>query len=156
MKAAVLKYLSDRVNVEFRKAKEDLARELGPEGRKNAVWAGNKVASVTVSKGGRVTVTSEPRLVDWVCEHYPTEAEEVVRVRPAFLEQIKKSSEAAGEPCGPGGELDIPGISVGEPYPMVRTATGGADLLDQLWREGRITIEGTWRALDGDPGSGTG
>lgn len=101
-----------------------------------------------MSKGGRVTVSHEQNLVDWVTEHYPTEVEEVLRVRPAFLKLLKDTSEAAGEPCGPGGELDIPGLTVGDPYPMVRAATGGTELVERLWQEGRLTIDGSLKELD--------
>lgn len=142
IRAAVLKMLADRINFALRDAKKELAAELGPEGRKNAVLMDNKIASVSVTKTGRVSVTSEELLTRWVEENYPTEIEEVVRVRPAFLDRIKKTTEEAGEPCGPGGELGVPGIEIGEPWPVIRKTPGADQLIDQLWREGRLTIDG--------------
>jgi len=148
VKAAVLKILNDRVADAFRKAKEDVAEILGPEGRKNAVFEGHKLASVSVSKGGRVSVDDERLLTAWVAENYPTEVEETIKVRPAFLEMIKKCSEEAGEPCGPGGQLDVPGIRVGDPFPLVRKAPGADEIIDRLWREQRLQIDGSLKELE--------
>lgn len=144
----MLKLLSDKVNAAFKAAKDDMARELGPEGRKNAVLDGDKIASVSVTKSGRVSVTSEAQFVRWVEEHYPTEIEHVPQVRPAFLEAIKKASEAAGEPCSPRGELDIPGVTVGDPYPLVRKSAGADELLERLWQSGRITLTGEIKEIE--------
>lgn len=147
VRAAVLKILNDRVYAAFKAAKDEVASHLGPEGRKNAVLEGNKLASVSVSKSGRITVTNEPALLRWVQENYPTEIETVERVRPAFLDLIKKDTEAAGEPCFRG-ELDVPGISVGEPYPLVRKAPGADELVEALWRSGRLSVDGEVKELE--------
>lgn len=148
VKAAVLKILNDRVAAAFKAAKEEVAEILGPEGRKNAVLDGMKLASVSVTKAGRVSVSNEKLLVDWVAENYPTEIEETIKVRPAFLEAIKKASEEAGEPCAPDGSLDVPGISVGEPYPLVRKAPGADEIVEQLWQSQRLTLDGTLKELE--------
>lgn len=56
------------------------------------------------------TVDVEPvQILAWVKKHYPTEVMETVR--PAFIDRIRASSKEAGQPCGPGGELDIPGVT---------------------------------------------
>lgn len=136
----------DRVSVAFREAKDALAVELGPEGRKNAVYQGNKLASVSVTKSGRITV-NEPVLLNWVREAHPTEVETVERIRPAFLSLIKADSEAAGEPCFRG-ELDIPGVNVGEPYPMVRKADGADELVEKLWASGAFSLDGEMKELE--------
>lgn len=147
LRAAVLKILSDRVNQAFRDAKDEVAAVLGVEGRKNAVLEDNKIASVSVAKG-RTSVSSEALLTRWVAENYPTEVETVERVRPAFLDQIKKASEAAGQPCSPFGELDVPGIAMGDPYPMVRKTAGADELVERLWQEGRLSVDGEIKELE--------
>lgn len=147
IKAAVLKILNDRVSAAFKAAKDEVAVALGAEGRKNAVLDGHKLASVSVTKGGRVSVSNETLLTKWVEENYPTEVEQVTRVRPAFLDMIKKASEAAGEPCSPNGELDVPGISVGEPFPLVRKTAGADEIVEKLWAAGRLSMSGELKEL---------
>jgi hypothetical protein len=147
VRAAVLKILNDRIYQAFKDAKDAVAIHLGPEGRKNAVLEGNKLASVSVTKAGRISVNNEPALLAWVQEHYPTEVEQVSRVRPAFLDKIKRDTEAAGEPCYQG-ELDIPGLSVGDPYPLVRKTAGADELVEDLWRKGRLSVDGEVREIE--------
>lgn len=148
LRAAVLKLLSDQVNAAFKAAKDDMARELGPEGRKNAVLDGTKIASVSVTKSGRMSVSSEALFTRWVEEHYPTEIEQVSRVRPAFFEAIKKASEEAGEPCSPRGDLDIPGLTIGDPFPLVRKTPGAEELVEKLWQSGRLTLNGEIKEIE--------
>lgn len=147
LRAAVLKILSDRITSAFREAKQAAAEHLGPEGRKNAVLDGNKLASVSVSKSGRVTV-DEAVLSRWVEQNYPTEVETVTRIRPGFLDAIKKATDAAGEPCSPLGDLDIPGVSVGDAYPLVRKAAGADELVEKLWQSGRLSLDGQMKELE--------
>lgn len=147
LRAAVLKILNDRVYKAFKDAKDAVAMHLGPEGRKNAVLEGNKLASVSVTKAGRVSVNNEAALLRWVQEHYPTEVEQVDRVRPAFLDKIKRDTEAAGEPCYQG-ELDIPGLAVGDPYPLVRKTAGADELVEDLWRKGRLSVDGEVKEIE--------
>lgn len=92
----------------------------------------------TIAKGSvRVSVTSPGALVAWVAENYPTEI--VQAIAPAFEAKILAASKTAGEPCGPGGELDVPGIEVttGPPSPRI-TPTADADewVADMLTRAG--------------------
>lgn len=80
------------------------------------------VAAGTVSYANgpsSVTVTDPAALAEWVEEHYATEIELVLTVRPAFLERILEASKAAGAPAGPGGELDLPGVSVRDGMPRI-------------------------------------
>lgn len=147
LRAAVLKILSDRVNKAFREAKEEAATWLGREGRKNAEFDGMKVAAVSVTKSGRVTI-DENLLTRWVEANYPTEVETVTKIRPGFLDAIKKASETAGEPCSPLGDLDVPGVSIGDPYPLVRKADGADELVEKLWQSGRLSLDGQMKELE--------
>lgn len=152
LRAAVLKILSDRVTAAYRAAKDEAAAILGPEGRKNAVLDNRKLAAVSVSKSGRITV-DEAVLTAWVRRMYPSEVEEVTRIRPAFLDAIKKATESAGEPCTPLGDLDVPGITIGDPYPLVRKTEGADELIEQMWQFGRLTVDGEIKKLPvGDVG----
>lgn len=147
IRAAVLKCLSDQVNAAFKDAKNEVAEALGAEGRKNAVIDGNKLASVSVTKTGRITV-DEAVLLNWVRANYPTEVERVDRVRPAFLEAIKSASAVQGEPASPTGEVDVPGVMMGDPYPLVRKAHGADELVAEYWRTGRLTVTGELKELE--------
>lgn len=147
LRAAVLKILSDRVSAAFRDAKEAAADALGPEGRKNAVFEGTKIASLSVTKNGRISV-DEAVLLIWVKKNYPTEVETVERVRPAFVDAIKKATETAGEPCSPLGDLDVHGVNVGIPYPLVRKVPGADELVEKLWQSGRLTVDGEVKELE--------
>lgn len=80
--------------------------------------------------------------LDWAQEHYPDEVEtETVttrKVRPVLLSRIKSSTELAGEPCGPKGELDIPGVSLVDGYLSIRPADRSDESIAHLWRSGRL------------------
>lgn len=147
MRAAALKILADRVNAAFKEAKEALAEALGPEGRKNATFDGMKLASISVSKIGRISI-DERLLTAYVEENYPTEVYSAPKIRPAFLDAIKKATEAAGEPSMPDGTLDVPGVSLGDSWPVVRKTPGADELVEQLWRTGRLTIDGHLKELE--------
>lgn len=147
-RAAVLKALLDRVAAAYDEARASATEILGAEGRKNAVVGDTKVASVSVTKSGRVSV-NEPVLSRWVAENYPTEVETRAVVRPAFLEAIKRRSQEMGMPCSPTGEVDIPGVFVGDAYCSVRFADGGREVVAELWRQGRIDLEtGTIKEIE--------
>lgn len=150
LRVAVFKALFDRVKAEYDTARATLGETLGPEGRKNAVFANQKLASISVTTAGRVSV-DEPKVSRWCAELYPTEVEERPVIRPAFLEQLKSASAAAGEPCSPFGDLDIPGISVGDPFPSCRFAPGGREAIAELWTQGRIDLStGAIRELENE------
>lgn len=146
VRTAVLSVLLDKVKKAYDEARGEACEALGAEGRVNAVIDGQKLGAVSVSKTGRVTI-NEAILTAWVDEHYPTEVVTVKKIRPAFLDAIKRASEAAGQPCAPDGTLDVPGIIIGDPYASFRKADGAAELVEHLWNTGCITIEGQLREL---------
>lgn len=149
LRATIFKVLRDRVDNAYDTARAEAAEELGPEGRKNALYNGAKLASVSVPKTGRFSVSSEVLLLNWVKKYYPTEIELKESVRPAFLTLLRQCTQEAGQPMGPNGELDVPGISLGDPYVMVRPVEGADVLIADLWRSGRIDIEtGTIKEIE--------
>lgn len=80
--------------------------------------------------------------LDWAEEHYPDQVEtETVTTRKvsnSLVSGIKWSTELAGEPCGPRGELDVPGVSLADGYLSLRPADRGDEVLGHLWRSGRL------------------
>jgi hypothetical protein len=76
-------------------------------------------------------------------EHTPHVLVKVATVTDWAEAEVLKVTERAKEPCGPGGELDIPGIGYVPPGPgavTVRLSNDGPAAIDQLWREGRIDL----------------
>lgn len=96
-------------------------------------------ASVT-KKRARVLATEA--LLDWVEENYPddviTETVTTRRLTDQFLAAVKRSTESAGEPCGPGGELDIPGVSLTDGYLSMRFSDDADEAIGYLWRNGKL------------------
>lgn len=148
MRAAVLRVLNDRIGDELKSVKDEIQEILGPEGRKNPSWDGLKLASIFVSKSGRFSVSNEKLFTGWVKKNYPDEVEQVWRVRPAFLKMIKEASEIAGEPMMPDGTMDVPGVSLGEPYTTVRKSPDADAVVENLWLTGRLGLDGRMRELE--------
>lgn len=72
---------------------------------------GTELACFNVPADSETVAVDVDALLPWVREFYPTEVMETVR--PAFVERVKQVSKKAGWACGPGGEVDIPGVSLG-------------------------------------------
>lgn len=88
---------------------------------------GTELAQFTVTADA-ITVSVDPDLLlPWVREHYPTELVEVVR--PAFVEKVRVTSREAEAPCGPGGEMDVPGVAVGwtPKAPTIKAKSAGKE-----------------------------
>lgn len=116
----LLSALEGAVAQSIKRTKELLTARMTVGDLKRPRIGGAVAGSVTYANGAQsVTVTDEAALTAWIEEHYTTELELLVRVRPAFLEQIKEATKAAGEPAAPGGELGVPGVSVREGMPRI-------------------------------------
>lgn len=102
-----------------------------------------------------VTPTVSDRTADVLAvlsEHAPHLVQLSTSVPEWATTEIVAASRKAGEPVGPGGELDVPGIvvetTVGEP--SVSVAEKAADfllLVQGLAASGRLTLDGTLREL---------
>lgn len=151
-KAAILGVVADLVTTALKSAKAQLRAELAVGERLVPNEGGVALAAVQMVKGHATpAVVDEGKLARWVAEHYPTEVETKTVVRPAFLAALKSASVQAGEPCSPDGVLDVPGliVTVGDPYVRV-TLTGDAKgAVEQMWREGRVSLDGEVRELPG-------
>lgn len=116
---------------------------LGEGDRITVKLAGRKLASVTMAAGStRAKVTDEDKLTAWVAENHPSEVETVTRIRPAYLEQLKKQAKQDGVAADPDtGDL-LPGIEVttGDPSLRVLPADGARDLLIEAWRSGELNL----------------
>lgn len=109
--AAAIKLIAAELYTRYAELADEAARLLG----RSTVWStlpdGTEIGQFTVpAVGTQVTITDEQALLAWVREHYADELVEIIR--PAFLDKIRKGCHTAKAPVGPGGEADIPGITV--------------------------------------------
>lgn len=93
-------------------------------------------------------ITGRPdEVVDALLLHAPDLIEERQRVKDWALKELFAPCELAKAPVGPGGELDMPGVAVSQTggIPQVRLTDDAGVLIGQLWRGGRIELDGTVR-----------
>lgn len=124
----VFKVLTDRMNELRRGDLMDEAAKVMPPGTRLPVLVGDEHAGwVQMPKPTTsVTVTDESALRAFVTERFPTEVETVTRVRPAFLEALKRAArDHNGWVDRDSGEVTpIPGIKVEAGTPSPRTSPG--------------------------------
>lgn len=172
LRMAVLKYVADRI----KPVQEDLraqARELWKKKERIPVEVGGEtVATVGKTSPKRTArVDDEPKLLAWMQEHYPEcidaipyvedmprviaalelHAPHLVHYReavdPTMVPKLLAAAEEVGAPVGPGGEADVPGITVDTPEGTVAVYLdkANAPLIEHLIKSGRISLDGTVR-----------
>lgn len=117
-----------------------------------------------------VFIVDGKALTEWMAEHYPATIEarteiagseaEVVRVlfqhaphllkrgqriTPEALSELKRTAVALGQPIGPGGEANIPGLEVRESNAVVscRPEDGALEIIKDLHDQGILELDGT-------------
>lgn len=85
--------------------------------------------------------------------HAPHLLDECPMVLDWAEREVLRCTVAARQACGPGGELDVPGVEYRPPAPGVVTVKPSADApaaIERMWREGRIDITtGELLAIEG-------
>ncbi|MEV5543080.1 hypothetical protein AB0L13_40295 [Saccharopolyspora shandongensis] len=150
--AAVLRVLEDRVKAARQQANTNVIESGDPEDRVTAAHNGQKIGSVSISKGRQSARVNDPdRFARWIAEHYPAEVEHKTIVREAFVKAVMDATKAAGQPCMPDGTLDVPGVEIyeGEPYVTVRLTHEAAEIVAEMVRTGAVTLDGGMPALKG-------
>ena len=122
-RAAILHTVAEAFKAEAAQGKTLALNAMGGRGRLHPTLPdGTEIASVTVPASyDKLVVTDERALLGWVEEGYPTEVQIVKVVRPAFLRLLGDLAKKAGEPVGPQGELNIPGLEVHTVEPSMAT-----------------------------------
>lgn len=173
LKLAALKVLSDYTTQCYLIARAEAARTMkrGERLVARSPVDDQKIAVIPMSDPKTVaTVVDEPALTEWLKEHYPekvisgykvtgTQAEVVnvlfehaphlIRRTEAIqleaLHEIRRTSAALGQPIGPGAELDIPGIEVTTPDPVVtcRPTEDALAIIKDLHSQGVLELDGT-------------
>jgi hypothetical protein len=88
---------------------------------------------------------SDREVIDVLFEHAPHLLRQIRRVKADDMRELKAGAVALGQPMGPGGEADMPGIKVTTPPGVVTckpTETAFQSVMD-LHRAGRLQLDGT-------------
>lgn len=171
LKVAALKVVSDYTKTRYDESRAEVAEMMERGDRKmcRSPLGDVKIAAVSMSDPKAVALISdEAAYTEWVRQTYPDAIEsafhiigsdaEVVavlfeyaphlirrteKVDPEFTSAVRRESAALGDPIGPGGEADIPGVKVSTPNPVVSckpTEDALAAVVD-LFRAERMTLE---------------
>lgn len=176
LRVAVLKHISDYTQKQYDLARGEAAAMVTP-GHRNRVASpldGAPIGTVymTDPKSSSV-VTSEAALLEWMTAHYPEHVEtgyrvsasdaelqsvlfvhaphllrQIRRVKRSVLAEIHKRSVAAGGPVGPGGEVDMPGVTIQTADAYVACLADvdqGLPSVIELFRAGRLDLDGKTR-----------
>lgn len=108
--ATALRLLADAIYARSKELSERAAKAMGSRGTLYpSLPDGTELASFIVPADAETVDVDVDVLLPFVQQHYPTEV--MATVRPAFVERIRASSKEAKQACGPGGELDVPGVT---------------------------------------------
>jgi hypothetical protein len=146
-KVAVYKWIRELVTWLEKETKAELADEMKPGDHQQALLAGQNVGTIGMVNARRTFYsTDDDRLAEWVTERWPDEV--VVRVRPEFLDQLKKRAREYGALIDDDGEV-CPWAEVRLGEPQLNTNIN-AELITEIIQE-RLgkghTIEGIIREL---------
>lgn len=136
-----LQLLAKRIDERIGQTKDKLRREISPGTLlRPALGDGVKAGSVSYTQPEpRARVIDMDALAAWCARRYPRETELVQRVRPAFVVKLLDLSTAAGQPIGPGGEVDDPPpgllVAISTPTVVVRL---DPERVAQLWDAARM------------------
>jgi hypothetical protein len=182
LRVAALKVLKDYVTARYDEAREDMKAGLSKGDRLTARSPLNdeKIGAVWLTDPERVASVVDPAaLLSWVEMHYPDKVHRPYRVTaspaqietllfqharewlvreekvlPAFVAELLKLAAEVGEPVGPGGETDVPGIAI-KVRDGVVTCRPDKDkalpLVLELHQTGVLSLDGTVRReIEGD------
>lgn len=181
MRALVVKHLANVTAAAIGSRRKDLGEELANGDRVNVsapdepdVELGHVLRTRPKGTAG---ITDRAAFTAWMADRYPDHVETVSQIEPgreadamAILAdvapdlvrsvpavcdwaeaEVLRCTEKAKQACGPGRELDVPGVAYEPPKPgtvTVNLASDGPAVIEQLWREGRIDLtSGEVRAL---------
>jgi len=173
LRAMALKVVSAFTGQQYDEARAEVAEALGAGDRVmvRSPLDGTKLGPVTASDPKPVaSVVDDPALLAWTETTYPEHVEsgyrivgtdtevkavlfehaphllgEYRRVKPDFVKQLRADSATFGQPIGPGGELDVPGVEVRTPSSVISCRPTEEALLAvmDMHRSGRLLLDGT-------------
>jgi hypothetical protein len=170
---AVLKVLSAHTKDRYEKAREEALADLGQGDRRivRSPLDGTKLGAVYMTDPKPVvSIVDEKALTDWMAATYPDRVESSYQIVGSEAEVIAALFEAAprllrrttrvsvsarkelmseavrlGQPVGPGGEVDVPGVEVRqtEGYVACKPTDDALLAVYELVRSGRVALDGT-------------
>jgi hypothetical protein len=148
-KVAVYKWIRELATWLEKETKAELADEMKPGDHQHAVLAGQNVGTIDMVNARRTFYSSDDdKLAEWVTERWPGQV--VVRVRPEFLEELKKRTRKYTALIDDDGEVcPCVELRLGEP---VLNASIDRELITAIIQERLCkghTIEGIIRELSG-------
>lgn len=170
LRMVIMKFMMDCVAPAQRELRKLAELSLAAKDRVTAVSPldGTVLGTITKSNPSPTATVDERVFADWMSANYPERVtwqsritameaaiavlrvhapellESSVVVAPYAVAEVQRLSAAAGRPVGPGGELDVPGITVGTKPGVVsvRTEATAADAIAGLITSGRVTLDG--------------
>jgi len=182
LRVAALKVLKDYVASAYDEAREELKGHLSRGDRLTARSPLNdeKIGAVWLTDPDRVATVIDPAaLLSWVEMHYPEHVHQPYRVAasdeqirsllfeqkpewlireekvaPVFVKELLTLAAKTGEPVGPGGEMDVPGIAIKTREGVVSFRAdpdNALPLVLELHQAGVLGLDGTIRReIEGD------
>lgn len=173
LKVAALMVLRDYITECYVKAKAEATRTMkrGERLVARSPVDDQKIAVIPLSDPAKVaTIVDEEAVTGWYKQHYPKSvmsgykvigsqaeivavlfqhAPHLIKRTEALtldaLAELKRSSVALGQPIGPGAELDVPGLKVTTPDPVLtcRPTEDAFDIVRELHNQGVLELDGT-------------
>lgn len=171
LKVAALKVLSDRATDAYNRARQEIATtmERGDRLQVRSPIDKTKIGPVYMTDPKpQALVTDERDLLDWYEENHPELVETVLepsgsdaeinavlavhaphllrekrRISVAAMRELRARSIDLGQPVGPGGELDVPGLAVATPDGVVACKPDPETALPaviELYRSGQLDL----------------
>lgn len=149
LRAAVLKVLSEEVDLAITEGKADLKEvmdALGIKSLKATLPDGTDVATVTLAGTSAAPKVTDPvKYLAWVQENRPGEVEPVVR--KSYTDALLASMKETGEPVDPETGEVVPGVEFrsGTGYLSVtfgRAGAGGRERIKQAWQNRDLDLAG--------------
>ena len=172
LQALIVKHVCDVTTAAIKERRAALADEMTNGDRVGVTAPGEPDVEIGLVYRTKpkptAAVTDRAAFTAWMSQHYPDNVESAARltgdwseifavlerhaphlldrytaVRDWAEEEVLHLTVRAKQACGPGGELDIPGVAYEPPGPgtvTVKLSEDGPAVIEQLWREGRIDL----------------
>jgi hypothetical protein len=171
LKVAALKVVSDYTTQRYNEARKEIGATMHRGDRQMARSPLGEVKLGAVTKTDpkcTALIADESAFTAWVEQHYPermvydfdvigSEQEvkallfehaphllrKVAKPDPELVKQIRQDSVSIGVPMGPGGEVDVDGVEVKTPEPVVtcKPDPNALAAVVDLFRAGRLSFE---------------
>ncbi len=101
-------------------------------------------------ENGYEVIGSDKEVIGVVFEHAPHLLRRIRQVSADALRELRTAAVTLGQPMGPGGESEVPGLEVHVPDAVVacKPTDNALQSVMDLHREGRLQFDGTMKELE--------